>query len=120
MNSRIRPMKQILRELRGRQGEMVKLLGEFVRCESPSHVKRAVDECAGLVAREWQRRGAKVRILQQRERGNHVRAEIWDEAGRASGQIMVLGDTETVGPVGELGEEPFSRGAGAGLGAGNF
>ena len=36
-------MKQILRELRGRQGEMVKLLGEFVRCESPSHVKSAVD-----------------------------------------------------------------------------
>ena len=29
-------MKQILRELRGRQGEMVKLLGEFVRCESPA------------------------------------------------------------------------------------
>ena len=88
------PMKAMLCDLRGRQGAMVKLLGEFVGFESPSHVKSAVDECAAIVAREWQGRGTKVRILRQRERGNHVRAEIWDGAGRASGQIMVLGHTD--------------------------
>ncbi len=115
MHSENVPMKQILRELRGRQGEMVKLLGEFVRCESPSHVKGAVDECAAMVAREWRRRGAKVRILRQRERGNHVRAEIWDGAGRASGQIMVLGHTDTVYPLGTLAKMPF-RVARGGLG----
>jgi acetylornithine deacetylase/succinyl-diaminopimelate desuccinylase-like protein len=96
------PMKAMLCDLRGRQGAIVKLLGEFVRCESPSHVKRAVDECAAIVAREWQRRGAKVRILRQRERGNHMRAEIWDGAGRASGQIMMLGHMDTVYPLGTL------------------
>jgi len=114
------PMTQILRELRGRRGEMVKLLGEFVRCESPSHVKSAVDSCAGLVAREWQRRGAKVRILQQRERGNHVRAEIWAGAGRASGQVMVLGHTDTVYPLGTLGKMPFRVAAGRAWGPGTF
>ena len=113
-------MKEILRELRGRQGEMVKLLGEFVRCESPSHVKRAVDECAAMVAREWERRGAKVGILQQRERGNHVRAEIWDGAGRASGQIMVLGHTDTVYPLGTLAKMPFRVAGGRAWGPGTF
>jgi glutamate carboxypeptidase len=114
------PVKQLLRELRGRQGEMLKLLGEFVRCESPSHVKSAVDECAAMVAREWERRGAKVRILRQRERGNHVRAEIWDGAGRASGQIMVLGHTDTVYPQGTLAKIPFRVARGRAWGPGTF
>src|SRR5208283_284668 len=113
-------MKQILRDLRGRQGEMVKLLGEFVRCESPSHVKRAVDECAAMVAREWRRRGAKVRILRQRERGNQVRAEIWDGAGRASGQILVLGHLDTVYPLGTLAKMPFRVSGGRAWGPGTF
>jgi glutamate carboxypeptidase len=114
------PMKQILRELRGRQGGMVKLLGEFVRCESPSHVKRALDDCAAMVAREWQQRGAKVRVLQQRERGNHVRAEIWDGVGHASGQIMVLGHTDTVYPLGTLTKMPFRVAQGRAWGPGTF
>jgi glutamate carboxypeptidase len=114
------PMKESLRELRGRQDEMVKLLGELVRCESPSHVKSAVDACAAMVAREWQRRGAKVRILQQRERGNHVRAEIWDGAGSASGQIMVLGHTDTVYPLGTLAKMTFRVAQGRAWGPGTF
>ena len=113
-------MKRILRELRGRQGAMVKLLGELVRRESPSHVKSAVDECAEMVAREWRRRGANVRILQQRERGNHVRAEIWGGAGRASGQIMVLGHTDTVYPLGTLAKMPFRVALGRAWGPGTF
>src|SRR6204780_2306580 len=114
------PMKAMQRELRERQGEMVKLLGEFVRCESPSHVKSAVDECAAMVAREWQRRGAKVRILRQAQRGNHVRAEIWDGAGRAGGQIMVLGHTDTVYPLGTLAKMPFRIAGGCAWGPGTF
>ena len=114
------PIKQILRELRGRQNEMLKLLGEFVRCESPSHMKRAVDECGEIVAREWQRRGANVRILRQADRGNHVRAEIWDRAGRASGQIMVLGHLDTVYPLGTLAKMPFRVARGRAWGPGTF
>jgi glutamate carboxypeptidase len=113
-------MKQILRELRARQGEMVELLGEFVRCESPSHVKRAVDECAAIVAREWQRRGANVRILQQAKRGNHVRAEIWYGATRPAGQIMVLGHTDSVYPLGTLAKMPFRIAQGRAWGPGTF
>src|SRR5277367_2188850 len=114
------PMKPLLRELRGRQGEMVKLLGEIVRIESPSHVKGAVDECGAMVAREWKRRGATVRILRQAKRGNHVRAEIWDGAGRASGQIMVLGHVDTVYPLGTLAKMPFRVAGGRAWGPGTF
>src|ERR1700683_2851023 len=120
MHSESKPMKRLLRELRRRQSEMLKLLGEFVRCECPSHGKRAVDECAAMVAREWQRRGAKVRILRQRERGNHVRAEIWDGTGRASGQIMVLGHTDTVYPRGTRAKMPFRVAQGRAWGPGTF
>jgi glutamate carboxypeptidase len=114
------PMKRLQRELRGRQGEMVNMLGEFVSCESPSHVKRAVDDCAAMVAREWRQRGAKVRILQERERGNHVRAEIWDGAARPTGQIMVLGHTDTVYPLGTLAKMPFRVAQGRAWGPGTF
>jgi glutamate carboxypeptidase len=124
LNSRINsanaPMEQILRELRGQQSDMLKLLGDFVRCESPSHVKPAVDECAAMVAREWQRRGVKVRMLQQRERGNHVRAEIWDGPTRPTGQIMVLGHTDTVYPLGTLAKMPFRVAQGRAWGPGTF
>ena len=113
-------MKQILRDLHGRRGEMVKLLGKFVRCESPSHVKSAVDECGAMVARGFKRRGAEVKILRQRERGNHVRAEIWDGVGRASGQIMVLGHMDTVYPLGTLAKMPFRVAGGRAWGPGTF
>ena len=114
------PMKQLLRELRGRQGAMVKLLGEFVRCESPSHDKGAVDRCGELVAREWKRRGASVRILRQAERGNHLRAEIWLGKGKPAGQIMVLGHLDTVYPLGTLAKMPFRVAGGRAWGPGTF
>ena len=113
-------MREILRELRARQDAMVKLLGEFVRCESPSHDKGAVDRCGGLVAREWKRRGASVRILRQAERGDHLRAEIWLGAGKPAGQIMVLGHVDSVYPLGTLAKMPFRVSGGRAWGPGTF
>ena len=72
----VRPMmRSLLRELRGCEREILHLLGQFVRCESPSHEKAAVDLLGQMVAGEWRRRGAKVHVLRQTKRGNHVRAE---------------------------------------------
>jgi glutamate carboxypeptidase len=78
-----------------------------VRCESPSHQKTAVDRLGKIVANEWRRRGAKVRIVRHATRGNHVRAEIWPGKGRPKGQIMVLGHLDTVYPLGTLAAMPF-------------
>lgn len=113
-------MKQVLGDLRTRQREMVKLLAEFVRCESPSHDKPAVDQFGQIVAQEWKRRGARVRALRQKTRGDHVRAEIWLGEGKPAGQIMVLGHLDTVYPLGTLAKMPFRVSGGRAWGPGTF
>jgi glutamate carboxypeptidase len=74
-----------------------------------------------MVAREWRRRGAKVRILRNASRGNHVRAEVWLGEGRAPRQqIMVLGHMDTVYPLGTLAKMPFRVSGGRASGPGAF
>ncbi len=113
-------MREMLRYLRGREDHMVRLLGKLVRCESPSFDKRAVDACGQLVAAEWHRRGARVQILRQAKRGNHVRAELWLGEGKSAGQIMVLGHLDTVYPLGTLAKMPFHVSGGKAWGPGTF
>jgi len=119
--SRMRPILQGLRrDLRQREPEIVRLLGQFVRCESPSHDKPSVDRMARIVAQHWRRRGARVRTLGQKVRGDHVRAEIWLGRGRPTGQILVLGHLDTVYPLGTLAKTPFRISAGRAWGPGTF
>jgi glutamate carboxypeptidase len=114
-------MRKILRELKNREKDMVRLLGDFVRCESPSHHKAAVDRFGVIVAREWRRRGAKVRILRNPSRGNHLRAEVWLGQGRPPRQqIMVLGHMDTVYLAGTLAKMPFRVSGGRAWGPGTF
>jgi glutamate carboxypeptidase len=120
MNDNRVMMQRLRRELRRREREMVRLLGQFVRCESPSHQKLAVDRLGNLVAKEWRRRGAKVRILRHATNGNHVRAEIWLGEGRPKGQIMVLGHLDTVYPLGTIAAMPFRVQRGRAFGPGTF
>jgi glutamate carboxypeptidase len=135
-------MQQLRRELQGSEKAMLELLGRFVRCESPSHDKAAVDRMGRMVAGEWRRRGAKVQLLRQNGAGNHVRVEVWlnegharGEAspgaghlgrevsrgqGHARGQILVLGHLDTVYPEGTLARMPFRVAGGRALGPGVF
>ena len=100
---------------------MVRLLGDFVRCESPSLDKAAVDRFGVIVAREWRQRGAKVRILRNPSRGNHLRAEVWLGQGRPPRQqMMVLGHMDTVYPAGTLAKMPFRVSGGRAWGPGSF
>ena len=120
MNEDRIPMREILRELRGREKDIVRLLGKFVRCESPSYDKAAVDSFVQMVAKEWRRRGAKVQVLRQPKRGDHVRAEMWLGKGSAAGQILVLGHTDTVYPIGTIRKMPFRIADGRAWGPGTF
>jgi glutamate carboxypeptidase len=114
-------MRTLLRELKSREKEMVRLLGRFVQCESPSHDKAAVDAMGQIVAEEWRKRGAKLRIVRQAKRGNHVRAEVWLGGGRLPAeQIMVLGHLDTVYPIGTLAKSPFRVAGGRASGPGTF
>jgi glutamate carboxypeptidase len=106
--------------LRPLQSAMTRLLGQFVRAESPSFDKAAVDRFGRMVAAEWRRRGAEVTFLRQRERGDHVRAE-WNPLGnQARGQILVLGHLDTVYGLGTLARMPFRLSRGRAYGPGTF
>jgi len=111
--------RDLLGDLRRRQPDMVRLLGRFVRAESPSFEKAAADRFGRLVAAEWRRRGARVEFLRQRERGDHLIARVWRGPGRPPGQILVLGHLDTVYDLGTLARMPFraSRGRAWGPGA---
>jgi glutamate carboxypeptidase len=124
-------IRDLLRETRKSEREMLRLLGRFVRCESPSCNKGAVDRFGAMVAREWRRRGAVVKILKQRLRGDHLRVEMAAEASRDfghrdgsadrdDGQILVLGHLDTVYPVGTIAKMPFRVAGGKAWGPGTF
>ena len=114
------PMRQLLANARKYESQMVRLLGQFVRSESPSLDKAAVDRFGALVAAEWRRRGARVKVLRQRLRGNHLRAELFLGQGRPRGQVLVLGHLDTVYDVGTLACMPFRIARGRAWGPGTF
>ena len=114
------PIRRLHAVVKTRRDAMVKLLGEFVRCESPSYDKAAVDRFGEMVASQWKRRGAEVRVLQQKERGNHLRVEVSAATGRGAGQILVLGHLDTVYPLGSLKKMPFRIAQGKAWGPGTF
>src|SRR6202050_193691 len=114
-------MRKILRKLKSHEPSMVRMLGTFVRSESPSHDKKAVDRFGKVVATEWRKRGAKVRVLNNLKRGNHLRVEIWFGHGHEpKRQIMVLGHLDTVYPLGTLAKMPFRVSGGRAWGPGTF
>jgi glutamate carboxypeptidase len=113
-------MLSLVKWLRPHESAMTRLLGRFVRAESPSDDKAAVDRFGGIVAAEWRQRGAEVTFLRQRERGDHIRAE-WNPTGKgAKGQILVLGHLDTVYGVGTLARMPFRLRRGRAYGPGTF
>ena len=106
--------------LKSRESAMVHLLGRFVRTESSSLDKSAVDRFGQIVAAEWERRGARVSLLRQRQRGDHVRAEWRPRGARTKTQILVLGHLDTVYDIGTLSRMPFRLSRGGAWGPGTF
>ena len=113
-------MLPLVEWLRPREVAMTRLLGQFVRAESPSFDKAAVDRLGRIVAEEWKRRGARVTLERQRERGDHVRAE-WNPPGnRPREQVLVLGHLDTVYGLRTLARMPFRVSRGRAYGPGAF
>jgi len=117
--SAVFPSRKVLAELRTRESAMVRLLGEFVRCESFSYDKNGVDAFGALVAREWSSRGADVRVLKNKERGNNLRISV-NATAKKRGQILVIGHLDTVYPAGTLAKTPFRVSGGRAFGPGTF
>ncbi|MFQ5817741.1 MAG: M20 family metallopeptidase [Terriglobia bacterium] len=104
--------------LRGHAPAWLRLLRTLVERESPSHDKAAVDRLARYLAREWRRRGARVQLLRQSERGDLLRAEL--SFRQARGQLLVLGHLDTVYDRGTLPRMPFRLRRGRAYGPGAF
>jgi glutamate carboxypeptidase len=98
-------LPRLLADLRRRRKEMLSTLAEFVRAESPTDSKTAVDRFGRIVAAEWRKRDAKVQVLREARAGNHLRVQ-WPASGVHDGQILVLGHLDTVYPQGTLREMP--------------
>jgi glutamate carboxypeptidase len=110
----------VLAELRRRAPHMVRMLARFVRAESPSTNKPALDRLARIVAAEWRRRGATVRVMRQSATGDLVRVE-WRAAGtRGKTPILLLGHFDTVYELGTLEKTPFRIRGGQAFGPGTF
>ncbi len=104
--------------LRSRRPAMVRLLEKLVRCESPTEAKAAVDRLGRILAGEWRKRGARVRLIGRKRVGDHLRVE-WPAGRRGrAGQILVLGHMDTVHPLGTLRERPFRLAGGRARGPG--
>ena len=99
---------------------MLRTLETFVRAESPSTEKAAADVCARVIAAEWSKRGVPVELLEQKNRGAHLRISYVPAKAKPRSQLLVLGHYDTVYASGTLAKMPFRTAAGRVYGPGAF
>lgn len=98
---------------------MLALLERFVRAESPSGDKPAIDALANVLTEEWQKRGADVSRVPSQS-GDHLLVRIRSENPTAEGQVMLLGHLDTVYAAGTIESMPFRVSGGRAYGPGVF
>lgn len=99
-------MDPILRHVKGYQAEILELIGRFVECESPSDDRAAVDRFVDLVC-DTLAPVARLKTVPGGHFGRHLVAEMKLPGRRKSGQILALGHSDTVWPLGTLRSMPF-------------
>jgi glutamate carboxypeptidase len=87
---------------RAREKNIVALIRQLVECESPSDDPAALDRFVALMS-DVVAPMAKIRIF----RHGHMRAEFSLPGSKKSGQILALGHSDTVWPMGTLRSMPF-------------
>src|SRR5260370_29244998 len=104
-------MHPFLAFAQAKQREIVGLIGELVECESPTDHPQAVNRLVDLLANRVE--ANKVKRLPGGRFGNHLRCEFRLAGAKPSaGQILVLAHSDTVWPLGTLGQMPFREEAG--------
>jgi glutamate carboxypeptidase len=104
-------MDPILLYLESRRAEMVSLCRELVECESPTDDAAAVGRFADLVADQVAGM-ARVRRIPGGRFGPHLQCEFELPGEKQDGQILALGHSDTVWPVGTLKQMPFREAEG--------
>ena len=104
-------MDPILAYVRARQSELVALIRQFVECESPSDDPAAVNRFVELVSDAAAPFG-KVKALPGGRFGRHLTCEMALPGRKKSGQVLALGHSDTVWPMGTLASMPFREAGG--------
>src|SRR6202140_643189 len=100
--------------------QMIDTLRRFVIAESPSLEKAHADRCCDIIAAEWRKYGLQVRLVAQKNRGNHLHVVSPSNSSRPTGQLLVLGHYDTVYASGTSKKMPFRLTAGKAYGPGTF
>jgi glutamate carboxypeptidase len=95
-----------LRYATEKQAEIMALIGELVACESPSDAPAAVDRLVDLLA-ERARDIASAETISADGFGKHLRLKFQLPGREKHGQILGLGHSDTVWPLGTLKTMPF-------------
>ncbi|MEO8658439.1 MAG: M20 family metallopeptidase [Bryobacteraceae bacterium] len=90
------------------QAELIGLLRRLVECESPSDDRTAVDRFVDLFAAEVAAI-AKVKTFKGGRFGRHLQCEFKLPGRKKEGQILGLGHSDTVWPMGTLARMPFQQ-----------
>jgi glutamate carboxypeptidase len=101
-------MDPILSHIRKSQDAMVALIRQFVECESPSDNAAAVNRFVQLIA-DTVAPFARARTISGGAFGKHLVCEAQLPGGRKRGQILALGHSDTVWPMGTLRSMPFRQ-----------
>jgi glutamate carboxypeptidase len=102
-------MHPLLDYARSRQPEIIALIREMAECESPSDDPAAVNRFVDLVADRSTTAG-KIRTFPNGRFGKRLRIEFTSR--KSDGQIMALGHSDTVWPIGTLARMPFRQAQG--------
>jgi len=107
----ITAVDSILTSVRARESEIVALIRQFVECESPSDDPAAVNRFVDLVS-DTVAPIAKVKTLPGGKFGKILVCEMDLPGRRKGGQLLALGHSDTVWPLGTLRTMPFRRAGG--------
>ena len=99
-------MDSLLINIQSRQPDLIALLRQFVECESPSDSPESVNRFVELVS-DTIAPFAKVKTSPGGKYGKILVAEMTLPGRRKSGQVLALGHSDTVWPLGTLKSMPF-------------
>ncbi len=104
-------MDSLLSYTQERQHEIVALIQQFVECESPSDSPDAVNRFVELVA-DTIAGFAKIKVIPGGSFGSQLLCEMSTRGSRKNGQVLALGHSDTVWPMGTLATMPFREAGG--------
>ena len=104
-------MDPFLRAARSKQKEIIACIRTLVECESPSDHAPGINQLVELFGRKVSDI-ARFRTFPGGEHGKHLRCEFQLPGSKKQGQILALGHSDTVWPLGTLKSMPFKESRG--------